>query len=231
MAAFQSEDFFLTDLDQERMKIIDQQMEFLASFIGDGVVYGWDITNNSTTSEFSFSINSGLGFIEKYSIFTYGDIDFTLNDNTLNYIYLQKKNGVVGGKSGLSDASSISYTDSATTSDVVNLTIDDFDYNYIDLIWDANPEPDIDYYLLERSLDNISWSEIARPNTNSYQDTSVEDNTVYYYRIKAVDINGNESVSYTVSSPAFVKTLKDLREPSDVPFVLKFPQDEQVQIV
>lgn len=231
LAAFQSEDFFLTDLDQERMKIIDQQMEFLASFIGDGVVYGWEIADNSTTSEFSFSINSGLGFIEKYSIFTYGDIDFTLNDNTLNYIYLQKKNGVVGGKSGLSTASSILYIDPATTSDVVNLTIDDFDYNYIDLIWNTNPEPDIDYYLLERSLDNISWSEVAQPKTNSYQDTSVEDNTVYYYRIKAVDINGNESVSHTASSPTFVKTLKDLREPSDVPFVLKFPQDEQVQIV
>lgn len=231
LGAFQEGNVFDSAVDAERMLIIDHQMEFISSMIGDGVLSGWNIGDDSSTSEFAFYLTKGYGFIDKHAVYTYGDIEFTLSDNNVHYIYLQKKNGIVGGLSGLSNSKSITYSDSVTTTDVTGFSVDSYDYNYVILSWNSNPEPDIDYYALERSLDNIVWAEIARPETNSYTDSSVEDNTIYYYRIKAVDINGNESVSYTILSPAFIKTSKDLSQPADPSFLLKFPQDGQVELV
>jgi len=231
LGAFQQGEVYDPSIDQSRMKRIDQNMEFLSDLIGDGKISGWSIRNESTTSEFDFSLTTGYGIIDKFSVYSWGDIDFSLNDNTVNYIFLQKKNGVVGGFSGLSNYDSIAYTDSLTTSDVTGFSISSYDYNFVALTWDANPEPDIDYYLIERSPDNIVWTEIAQATGVAYTDSDVEDNTTYYYRIKAVDINGNASASYSVPTPAFVLTLKDLSAPANPAYVLTFPQDGQVELV
>lgn len=231
LAAFQQGDIFSPPIDQSRMKRIDQQMEFLSDLIGDGVISGWTIRDESTTSEFNFSLTKGYGVIGKHAVYSWGDIDFSLEDNTTNYIYIQKKNGVVGGFSGLSLYDSIDYVDLNVTSNVTGFTISTYDYNFVTLTWNKNPEPDIDYYSIERSTDNIVWTEIKQEKGTTYTDSTVSDNTTYYYRIKAVDINSNGSASYAISSPAFVITLKDLSAPANPSYVLTFPQDSQVEIV
>ena len=231
LGAFQQGDVYYPPVDRARMRRIDQHMEFLSDLIGDGRISGWNIIDESTTSAFNFSLTQGYGIIDKHAVYSWGDIDFSLEDNAVYYIYLQKKNGVVGGFSGLSFYDSIAYSDLATTADVTNFVISSYDYNFVTLTWDANPEPDIDYYLLERSPDNIVWTEIAQVEGTTYTDSTVADNTTYYYRIKAVDINANASVSYVASSPAFVLTLQDLSAPANPAYVLKFPQDGQVELV
>jgi fibronectin type 3 domain-containing protein len=64
----------------------------------------------------------------------------------------------------------------------------------IDVTWDANPEPDIDYYILERDADPAFPSPDSFVTSNTYYDDSgLFPNWQYYYRVKAVDLGGNVS--------------------------------------
>ena len=69
----------------------------------------------------------------------------------------------------------------------------------IDLSW-ADVSSNEDNFVLERSLDNITWSIIATlgANVTVFQDTDKTPNTLYYYRIKATNQAG--SSSYAIDS-------------------------------
>lgn len=77
------------------------------------------------------------------------------------------------------------------------------------LSWDENQDPDIAYYTIYRSgIDGFvpapedSLTEVWKTTTN-IADTSVINGEVYYYRIKAKDVNGNisQASSQVVASP------------------------------
>ena len=63
------------------------------------------------------------------------------------------------------------------------------------LSWNANPEPDIDRYLLERSTapDFEPGSEPFEEPAVSYQDSGLVPGDTYYYRVSAIDETGNQS--------------------------------------
>jgi TolB protein len=70
----------------------------------------------------------------------------------------------------------------------------------IALIWDANSEEDLDGYNVYRATESFSGiSDMDPVNGGSllsgtdYTDTGLENGTTYYYRLTAVDENGNES--------------------------------------
>ncbi|MCK5596241.1 MAG: S8 family serine peptidase, partial [Candidatus Eisenbacteria sp.] len=64
----------------------------------------------------------------------------------------------------------------------------------IDVSWDANSEPDLDYYRLERD-DNPSFSSPSSFTTANtyYDDSGLVPGDTYYYRVFAVDEGANES--------------------------------------
>jgi uncharacterized membrane protein YgcG len=65
----------------------------------------------------------------------------------------------------------------------------------IDLSWLASTDDaGIADYNLQRSLDQVNWSEVSSSITStSYDDTSVDFGIHYYYRLDAVDASGNTS--------------------------------------
>jgi len=66
----------------------------------------------------------------------------------------------------------------------------------VSLSWNANPEPDIDYYIVYRSTTpgaSDSLKAVNAPQT-SYLDTDVVNDTTYYYRLRAVDTEGEKSI-------------------------------------
>jgi len=69
--------------------------------------------------------------------------------------------------------------------------------DYIQLQWETTLEDDNSGFFLERSLDNESYTEIAYidpagvGHTYLYDDNNVFPETLYFYRLRQVDINGN----------------------------------------
>ncbi|MEW5975154.1 MAG: hypothetical protein AB1898_05030 [Acidobacteriota bacterium] len=65
----------------------------------------------------------------------------------------------------------------------------------VSLVWVPNTEPDIAGYLVFRSSEEGSYQRLTPDliTTASYLDKSVEAGKIYTYRIRAVDLKGNES--------------------------------------
>ncbi|SHE94614.1 The GLUG motif-containing protein, partial [Psychroflexus salarius] len=83
----------------------------------------------------------------------------------------------------------------------------------VQLNWESNVESDIQKYTLYRSSDSINFvrnaenkiTDVSHTGSGqSYLDTNVSNNTVYYYQITATDTDGNESRSshHGVAKPA-----------------------------
>ncbi len=65
----------------------------------------------------------------------------------------------------------------------------------VELSWNPNSEPNLDYYVVYRDTapsPTDSLAAVAAPTT-TYLDLVVENDSTYYYRIKAVDTEGNAS--------------------------------------
>jgi hypothetical protein len=78
-----------------------------------------------------------------------------------------------------------------------NLTATVVSESQIDLTWTDNATDETDYVIL-RSPDNATWTEIATlgANATTYSDTTVSSDTEYYYRVVAV--NGVGQSAYGV---------------------------------
>jgi hypothetical protein len=64
----------------------------------------------------------------------------------------------------------------------------------VQLSWKVPASGNVASYRLERSLDNVNWSELAKDLTGlSYQDKKVAYGLHYYYRIQSFDEGGNAS--------------------------------------
>jgi fibronectin type 3 domain-containing protein/PKD repeat protein len=70
------------------------------------------------------------------------------------------------------------------------------------LTWNANSEPDLDHYRLERSPTPVFGSSAVTFDTQatSYQDSGLTPGNTYYYRVIAVDAGSNESDPSSVAS-------------------------------
>ncbi|MCP4137737.1 MAG: hypothetical protein GY754_42630 [bacterium] len=77
-----------------------------------------------------------------------------------------------------------------------NLHADIISYDSILLAWDDTSECESGFSL-ERSLDGISYTEIASltQNTSSFLDTGLDPVTVYYYRVRAFNNSGSSAYS------------------------------------
>ncbi len=63
------------------------------------------------------------------------------------------------------------------------------------LSWAASVSADVDYYLVYRASERGDWNQIdtAQADETSYTDTGVENASIYWYIMRAVDTQGNES--------------------------------------
>ncbi len=63
------------------------------------------------------------------------------------------------------------------------------------LMWTCNPEPDVLYYMVQRSTTSGSgFTTVAVSFGCSIDDHAVQNDTTYYYRISAIDTFGQESI-------------------------------------
>ena len=227
LTAFGRGDFYSASADQNRMRIIDNHMGFLADRIGDGRINGWDVEVENA-NQFTFSISSGIGVIDRFISRSFNDYELILNDNRTIYLYMRRKANIVGGFSGFSNLGTITHTDTTAPATPTGLTAASQDYLSVDLEWDANTEVDLDHYTIYRGENAVSLSELTTSTTNSYTDTAVEQNTNYYYKIDAVDKSDNAS---SATSTTLVKVKKDLRVPLNVGVLQTLALDGGIQVL
>lgn len=210
--------------DRRRFTIIDSQLAFLSDIVGDGRILGWSVTS----AGLDLTVSDGMGIINRFVARTFGPRSVTVADNRTSFLYMRRIDNVVGGFSDFSGVTSIVFSDSMPPAVPSGFVIDDIQSTSLTLAWDGNTEVDFDKYVVEKSQNNIDFSELTETSVSSFIDTGLEPDVVYYYRIKSVDLSGNESAD-TLS--IFAKTLKDTTVPSNAPFLQSFEGNGLVQLL
>ncbi len=209
LEAFITGDIYSEVVDTRRFMSIDSHMAFISDLVGPGVIEGWEL---STPSSLTLNVSSGWGMIDRYIIRTFGDYKKSLLDNSTVYVWMRMRPGVIGQISAFSNFLSIDYVDSTPPAQPSGLHIVTKSIDSATISWTASSEADFDVYEIYRSRDNISYSLLSETSSNEFSDTDLEENSIYYYKIKAYDFSGNSS---PLSSAILVITEKDLSVPAN----------------
>lgn len=90
-----------------------------------------------------------------------------------------------------------------------------------------------DSFVVQRSLDGLTWADIATPATNSYNNTGLESFTKYYYRVKSV--KGSNESEYSDAANAttlFYATLTATGDGKGVStLILEVSEDRTLEII
>ena len=204
LTAFEAGDTYSASADRRRFTIIDNELSFLASQIGDGVIDGWGIAKiNSTT----IRIGPGMGIIDGFLVVTYGALDLEMPSNRRLYLFMKRNPDFVADLGAFCDLATLAYIDTTVPSQPATPTVTAKPYNLVSFKWIKNPEVDVDHYAIYRNGVHIDDSP-----SNSYTDNNVVQNTTYIYNVVAIDFNTNASV---FSNSLSVTTDNDNRIPTD----------------
>ena len=231
LTSFQRGDAYSSALDKSRFTILDNQIYSISDVVGDGVINGLIV---SQSGELSLNISVGFAMINGVVTRMFGDKEIPLQDNSVTSIYFQNQvadkpgNKLIGGFGPFSSMVSANWENTNLPSAPNNVLIDDVFYNSVVLGWDFNSELDIDYYKIQRSIDNSTYIDLGTTSSNSYTDNNVSENTMYYYRVFAVNTSNKVSSG---SDVIHTTTLVDLSVPPNPIYVLVFPRNEKLQVV
>ena len=96
------------------------------------------------------------------------------------------------------EASGTTSGDSSAPAKVLGLTASTISSTRIDLSWNSNTEPDVAHYNVYRgttagfSVNTSTDTPLSQPVASTYSDNSgLNESTTYYYKVTAVDNNGN----------------------------------------
>ncbi len=162
----------------------------------------WD-TDEPCDSAINYGTTTALGSTKKeLGIVTAHSITLTgLSGDTKYYFEVQSAD--VCSNTTVDDNNGSYYTFTTPEADITppaaptGLTATAVSHSRIDLDWNNNTEEDLDHYNVYRSTtsgfncDNSTFLDEA--TVSDYPDTSVDDNTTYYYKVTAVDTSNNES--------------------------------------
>ncbi len=82
----------------------------------------------------------------------------------------------------------------------VGLIVAFADDGSVGLFWQSNSEPDLYGYNIYRSTDSLHFSAINFTSNNYYVDDSLNYNTIYYYRVTAINLGNKESLPSNIVS-------------------------------
>jgi fibronectin type 3 domain-containing protein len=163
---------------------------------GEGEIdLGWDANPEPDMDHYRLERDVSAGFAAPVSFVVYGttydDSGLTPGD-TYHYRVFAVDTG--GNESAPSAPDSAAATDLAPAAPTGLTAMEGAGDGDVELEWDANPEPDIDHYRLERDTTAVFGAgtvSVDVPGT-SHTDPGLAPGT-YYYRVSAVDVGGHES--------------------------------------
>ena len=202
LESFLDGDSYSAFADRRRFRTVDNQLNSLVSVIGDGRIDGWTVSVGTFPE---MSVLQGGGLIDGFYVNTFGDRSFTLDPSAFYYIYAQRRVGIIGTVGPKSDIASVTYTDLGAPATPTGFTLSATLPFTAELQWTVGSEIDLDHYEIERSTNGLTFEllddEVSL--TGSYTDSSVDEDTTYYYQLYAVDESGNRSspASDNVTTP------------------------------
>ncbi len=191
LEAFIDGDAYSAFADRRRFRTVDNQLNSMSDVIGDGRIDGWEIETGVFPN---VTVTQGSGFIDKHYVNTFNDQMFELSASATFFFYAQRRVGILGTVGPKSDVVSISYVDGGPPSAPAGLSLVSPGPFTVNLSWTANTEVDLDHYDVERSLDDVIYALVGTVDepSASFVDT-VDEDTLFFYNIYAVDKTGNRS--------------------------------------
>ncbi|MBA7502948.1 hypothetical protein ES706_01553 [subsurface metagenome] len=173
-----------------------------SSITGNSATITWD-TDELSDSVVRYGTTTPPGSTESdAAMVTSHSITLTnLSESTTYYYEVQSTDA--SSNTAVDDNNGSYYTFTTTEADTTppaaptGLTATAVSHSRIDLDWNNNTENDLDHYHVYRSTtsgfncDNSTF--LDETTASDYPDTSVDDNTTYYYKVTAVDTSSNES--------------------------------------
>lgn len=238
---YQFADRYSASDDLDRMVVIDNQLETLSRVVGDGVLTGWTVSLDPGGG-LTINVSPGSGFIGKVLHKTLTIKSADVVDDATNSVLLQSRflsdpgSFKVEVESPSSATVSDTFVDTTPPSAPTGFIGTAIGFDLINLFWDANTELDFRNYQIDRDTSAAfpSPTSIGTPTQNGIfpndplQDSGLDSDTDYFYRIRAVDDSGNAS-PYAVIGP--ITTLADTRLPGDPTNLRLFPSNGQISAV
>jgi len=234
----QTGDLYSASVDEDRMQVTENQLYDVSLIVGDGVLEGWTV---GTVSGLEVVVARGRGFISSVLHSTLSDKNLTLVDDATSVIYMRSNMfGTSGGfpisvEGAPSEVASASFSDTTPPAMPTNLAATAADFDTVNLTWDANSEPDISHYEVQRDVNMAFPSPVAvgSPTTNGtvtspLVDSGLSAEQTYYYRVRAVDNSGNNSAW---SATATITTPQDLTKPTDPQQLLLYPGNSTMSLM
>ncbi len=258
LEAFKTGDVYSARIDRKRFSIIDNEMAFISDYIGSGLIFGWDITNNN---DGTISISRGMGMINRRVVESFGGFEVTLTNNTIHYLMVEARDGVVGGVSGHSNIVEVIAIDTISPNLPTGVQKEESISDYLDSL--SSISDDLLSYLRnlmskgneDDTLELTPYKEVAfswDANTDidfsHYKITKGVGSDIIDIGITTeliyVDINLKQNTAYEYqviavdlsgneSGPSIIiiSTDVDIRIPLSPLFVQVFPGDETLQII
>ncbi|MDH5443551.1 MAG: polysaccharide deacetylase family protein [Hadesarchaea archaeon] len=169
---------------------------------GSSAKITWD-TDELSNSVVNYGTTTALGSTESDNAMVKShSITLTeLSENTTYYYEVKStdasSNTTVDDNNGSYYTFTTTVTDTTPPAAPTGLTATAVSHSRIDLDWNNNTEEDLSHYHVYRSTtsgfncDNNTF--LDETTVSDYPDTSVDDNTTYYYKVTAVDTSNNES--------------------------------------
>ncbi|MBK7104439.1 MAG: T9SS type A sorting domain-containing protein [Ignavibacteriae bacterium] len=133
-------------------------------------------------------------------IYTYFQVNLPLVENTTIYyttrcVYEHQVNGQSSSISSITK--SINYIDNTPPAVPTNLQVSETQDEHPKLTWNANTEPDINNYRVYRKRNSEAWVLTGTTSSTTFTDFDVTTTYLHgddiYYKISALDVNGNSS--------------------------------------
>ena len=258
LEAFRTGDRYSSKVDRRRFTIIDNEMAFITDFIGNGVIFGWDITDNG---DGTISISSGMGLINRRVVESFGGFEAILSSNSDHYLVIEARDGVVGGTSANSDIVQVTAIDTIPPDPPTGVQKEDsvLDYlaslpsvsdeltDYLRNIMDRGGE-DESLELIPHEEVAFSWSANTEVDFSHYKITRGFGSDITVLRITTeliyvdIDLEANTPHEYQViavdlsgnesdATDIIISTDIDVRIPAAPQFVQVFPGDETLQVI
>jgi len=229
LQAFVEGEPYSSSVDKNRFTIIDTQIGFISSVLGNGRITGWATTDVTVGGIPRVQVSYGQGLIDKYVARTFGNMTIETTPSSTSYIYIQRKPGLFGLVGPFCSPISLAWADAVAPAVPAGLVLSDVTKNSLTVDWNDNAEADFDHYILERTDDGgVTWSTITSPTVSTYADTVLTQNTAYSYRVSAIDASGNNSGPGVVVGTT---TLQELVPASLPSYFTGFPGDGEISFI